>query len=186
MTSSSFSRTRQAPGLEPVILLLLAGWVFLWALPAFVIGLVAERLLREWTWSTLLWLGLAIVGLGLTALWLLHGLNQDVVLQLRTLAAEAQTHQAKLLQWDAGRLWATTWPIWLKTLGLAPVVAGMRGLLAQAQRGGVASLHGKERSRQRAVAHAQRQAARRLRHRLPDTVAGHMVIGIPLDDEANR
>jgi hypothetical protein len=188
MASSRTPHWQQAPKLEPVMLLILATPILLWALPALLIGLIAERLLRERTWSTLLWLVLAVVGLAFTTFWLWHGLSREIVLSVHILAVQVRSHQVDLARWDIPRFWAAIWPIWLKTMGVAPLVASVRGLAALMQRRGAAFLQRQERSRQHAVARAQRQAARRLHHfhHHPDAVAGHMVIGIPIEDEANR
>ncbi len=108
--------------------------------------------------------------------------------QLSEIIREVRAHQVDVLQWNAARLWATTWPIWLRTLALVPVVAAARIWSTRAHSIGAESLHTRESSRLRAVTRAQTQATRRLRRkqrRLPAAVDGQMVIGIPIEDEAN-
>lgn len=157
------------------------------ALPAFAIGLLLARVTRDRPWSVSLWLGLAVCGFGLTAFLAFHGLEPLLIAQWTEIIHAARLHQANLLQWAWPQLWAHTWPIWLHTLPLVPVVAAWSILEAQRHRGGAAALQHQERARQQAVGRAQQRAARRL-HRLrhvPDIVGGQMVIGVPIEDEAN-
>lgn len=174
--------------LEPLALLVVGAAALLCALPALVIGLTAEQLLRDRSWSTPLWLALAALGLGTTAFLVLHGPGQLVFAQLSTLLHEVHAHQANLLQWDYARIWSKTWPVWLETLVLAPVIAAFRVLASQMHHGGAATLLNQERLRQQGVERAQRRATRRLRHphRFPDAIRGQMVIGVPIEDESNR
>jgi hypothetical protein len=172
---------------EPLALLIGVLAAAVLALPAFVMGLLLARVTSDRSWSLLLWLGLAVCGFGLTVFLAFHGLEALLVAQLVEMVHAARLHQANLLQWDWSRLWAYTWPVWLHTLPLVPVVALWRTLASQFHRGGAAALQQQERMRQQAVGRAQQKAARRLRrlHHVPDAVKGHMVIGIPIEDEDN-
>lgn len=167
---------------DPWVLLAGITAVLLFALPALVLGLVVERLTSERRWQVPLWLGLAPLGLGLTILLALHGLEAQLAVQLRELARMVGTQQ-----WNGAHLWTVTWPVWLRTLGLIPVVALWRMLATRTSSVGAAALAAQEQRRLHAVERSHTKAARRLRHldRLPDAVAGQMVIGVPMEDEAN-
>jgi hypothetical protein len=157
------------------------------ALPALVLGLLLVRLTRGWRWSVPLWLGLTALGLGLFALFALHGFEPLLTAQMTEVVRDARLHQANLLAWDRAQLWARTWPVWLRTCALFPAVATWRLLATRTRGGGEAELRTQERARQRMVTRAQRNATRRLRshHRVPDAIGGHMFIGIPIEDDAN-
>ncbi len=188
MEQHDYHRTGRDPVVEPWGLL--AGTLVLltFALPALALGLILARLTRQHAWSLPVSLGLSCLAFGLTWLLLLHGLEPLMQMQLGEIIREVRAHQADVLQWNAARLWATTWPIWLRTLVLVPVVAAARTLSTRAHSMGAASLHIRESHRLRAVTRAQAQATRRLRRkqrRLPAAVDGQMVIGVPIEDEAN-
>jgi hypothetical protein len=188
MEQNNYHRTGRDPVVEPWGLLVGALVILVFALPALVLGLILARLTRQHTWSLPVSLGLSCLAIGLTWLLLLHGLEPLMQTQLSEIVREARAHQADVLQWDAARLWATTWPVWLRTLVLVPVVAAAHALSTRAHSIGPASLHIRESHRQQAVTRAQAQATRRLRRkqrRLPAAVRGQMVIGISIEDEAN-
>jgi hypothetical protein len=170
----------------PLALLISVLVTGLLALPAFLIGLLLARLTRERPWRVPLWLGLALLSLVLAGWLALYGLQALVVAQLSEVVRQARLHQEDVTAWNWTRLRACTWPVWLRTLPLAPVVAAWRAIEARFAREGAATLHEQERSRQRAVTRAQHKASRRLhRHQVPASVQGQMVMGIPIDDEAN-
>ena len=181
--------TRSDPevGPEPWIVLVGVILALVLALPALVLGIVLARLTRGKRWAVPLWLGLAIPGLGLFALFIWHGFEPLFIAQLAEVVRDARLHQADLLQWDRARLWSETWPVWLRTGVLAPVIAAWRLLSAHMHSVGATSLRAQEQNRQQAVARAQRTATRRLRRlrRLPDAVHGQLFIGISIEDDAN-
>jgi hypothetical protein len=188
MEQHDHHRTGRDPVVEPWGLLVGTLVLLTLALPALVLGLILARLTRQHAWSLPVSLGLSCLAIGLTWLLLLHGLEPLLQTQLGEIVREVRAHQADVLQWDAARLWTATWPVWLRTLALVPVVAAARTWSTRAHSIGAESLHTRESRRLRAVTRAQARATRRLRRkqrRLPAAVDGQMVIGVPIEDEAN-
>jgi hypothetical protein len=153
------------------------------ALPALVIGIVLHRLTRGWPGSVLVWLALTVLGAILLYVLSRHGLERFVLTQLVDSVQNVKRYHADFARWNLGLLWSETWPVWLRTLALTPIIA-LWCCLARLQPGiGVAFLTRQEHERQHAVSRAKDNAIRRAQRRLPDAVRGQMVIGVPIEDE---
>jgi hypothetical protein len=180
-------RTSAASDPDPFwpLAVLLAAAALILALPALALGFALGRLTTGRPWSIPLWLALTIAGLGLIYVFSTHGLEQLITAQLVDVVLAVKKYRADLPRWDLGRLWSLSWPVWLRTLPLTPAVACWRELETRAHRSGAAWLQRQERERARHAARAHKRAARRARHPngIRDAVAGHMVVGVPIDDD---
>jgi len=155
------------------------------ALPALATGFVLQRLTSARSWSFPLWFVLTFIGAGLVYFLCIHGLDRMITAQLTDYALTIKQHHADVAQWNLHRLWSETWPVWVRTLAVVPVVAFWRELEAGGNGDRAAILHRQERERQRLVARSKSRATRRTRRpdRIPDAVHGQMVVGVPIDDE---
>jgi hypothetical protein len=155
------------------------------ALPALAIGVVLQRLTSARSWSFPLWFVLTFIGAGLVYYLHTHGLERMITAQLMDYALAIKQHHADVTQWNLSRLWSETWPVWVRTLAVAPVVAFWRELEASGNGDSAEILHQQERERQRLVARSKSRATRRTRRpgRIPDAVNGQMVVGVPIDEE---
>ena len=118
-----------------------------------------------------------------------HGLQQMINTQLGDVVAMAKHAQFDLSRWNFGRLWSETWPVWLRTLVAFPLVGVWQEVSTKARGGQAAKiLVQSERSRERRVARGKLRARKRtLRpERLPDSVAGMMVMGVPIDGDEEQ
>lgn len=164
-------------------LLLLFGGIV--ALPALVLGILLQRLVGIRQWSFLLWLVLTGVGAFLAYTFYTHGLNHLLLAQFTIYAQMVKAHQADLSQWNIGQLWSKTWPVWVQTMVLTPIIALWREIGAHMHGERATSLENQEHQRQQRITRSKKQAARRARRpeRLPEELKGEMVIGITIDDE---
>lgn len=177
-------------GLDPGWMLLCAIMAIVLALAGFpwiILGFVAERYLSRWLhWrlSFLLWMVLLLIGIVYLSSSLQHGLQVMLSRELTDYISAAKHFRFDLLSYPLGRLWADTWPVWLRTFpGIG--IAGFVAELYTASRSNTAqTLRHREQRRERAIARSKQKARKRTRHpgRLPDEVAGMMVIGIPIDE----
>jgi hypothetical protein len=188
-TQSSRDTSSAGPDLPASILALLALLAAcVLALPALLCGLFFQQLTRGRSWSILLWLLVSMPALLVLYLLATHGLSTRIQAQLGLLGHNTKLYQANLARWDLGGLWNASWPVWLRTSVTVPLVA-LWAELASSRRGGSAALLRQQEERRRAVqARASRWASRRARKpsRLPDAVAGQMVIGLPLESKEER
>lgn len=164
------------------LLLILGGSV---ALPALILGMLLQRLVGVRPWSFPLWLVSTGIGAFLVYLLYTHGLNHLLLAQFTAYVQVVKTHLADSSQWNIGQLWTKTWPVWLQTVVLAPMIALWREIGAQMYGERATSLEKQERLRQQRVTRSKKQAARRTRHpeQLPEILDGQMVIGVTIDDE---
>jgi hypothetical protein len=155
------------------------------ALPALAIGVVLQRLTLARSWSFPLWFVLTFMGAGLVYYLYTHGLDRMISAQLMDYALAIKQHHADVTQWNLSRLWSETWPVWVRTLAVVPVVAFWRELEASGNGDSAENLHQQEWERQRLIARSKSRATRRTRRpgRIPDAVNGQMVVGVPIDDE---
>ena len=155
------------------------------ALPALAIGFVLRRLTSARSWSFPLWFVLTFIGAGLVYYLDTHGLDRMITAQLMDYALAIKQHHADVTRWNMPRLWSETWPVWVRTLAVVPVVAFWRELEARGNGDSAAILRQQEWERQRLVARSKSRATRRTRRpdRIPDAVNGQMVVGVPIDDE---
>ncbi len=162
------------------IILALAG------LPWIILGFVAERYLSRWLnfrLSFLLWTALLFIGAFILYNGYQHGLQAMLNRELTDYISAAKHHQFDLLSYPLGHLWADTWPIWLRTvwgIGIAGFVAELYANRSETAR----TLRQREQRRERAIARSKRRARKRTRSpgRLPDEVAGMMIVGVPIDE----
>ena len=108
-----------------------------------------------------------------------------ITAQLTDYMLAIKRHHADITQWNISRLWSETWPVWVRTLVVTPIIALWRTLEAGGNSDSASFLHQQEWKRQRLVAQSKSRASRRTHHpeRIPDAVNGHMVIGVSIDDE---
>ncbi len=175
-------RIQDEMGFLWLLLLLFGGGV---ALPALFLGILIQRLVGIRQWSFPLWLVLAGVAAALMYVLYMHGFDRLLLTQIAVYVQAVKIHQANVNQWNSSLLWSKTWPVWLQTLVLTPVVALWREIEAQMYGERTTSLEKQERQRQRRIARSKKHAARRTRRpeRLPEELDDQMVIGITIDDE---
>lgn len=185
---SSFNVGPRAGPADPVwrMLIIFGGLAALvLAFPALLVGLLAWRITQKQSWSTLCWLVLSAVSVVLLVLLWTHGLAQLASAQLAELLQNIQHFHAHLSRWNWRSLWLRTWPLWLQSVLLVPLVA-LWGDLVSARAGGASRLLARqEEATQRHRAWAHRRAARQARNpgRLPDAVGEQMVIGIAIAED---
>jgi len=155
------------------------------ALPALALGMVLQRLTSARPWSFPLWFVLTLIGAGLLFYLSTHGLDRMITAQLTDYVLAIKRHHADIAQWNISRLWSETWPVWVRTLVVTPIIALWRTLEAGGNSDSASFLHQQEWKRQRRVARSKSRASRRTHHpeRIPDAVNGQMVIGVSIDDE---
>ncbi len=107
--------------------------------------------------------------------------------ELTDYVGAAKHYQLDLLRWPLGQLWSETWPIWLRTvwgIGIAGFVAELYANRSDTVR----ALRQREQRRERAIARSKQKARKRTSRpgRLPDEVAGMMVIGVPIDEHDEK
>lgn len=185
MTSHNQSSHRQGQnemGLLWVLLLLVAAII---ALPAVILGLLVPQLVGIRSWSFPFWFALAICGGVLTYMLYTHGLEHLLLIQFTTYVQTVKVHQGNLGQWNISLLWSHTWPVWIRTLVLMPIIAFWQEIGSQMRGGRAGSLEKQEHSRQQRIARSKKQAAHRVRRpeKLPEEIKEQMVIGITIDDD---
>jgi hypothetical protein len=155
------------------------------ALPALAAGMVLQRLTSARSWSFPLWLILTFIGAGLLYYLSAHGLDQMITAQLADYTLAIKQHHADVTQWKLSLLWSETWPVWLRTLAVTPMVAFWRELEASRNGDSAAMLNQQEWKRQRLVGRSKSRVTRRAHRqdRIPDAVNGQMVVGVTIDDE---
>jgi hypothetical protein len=179
------SGSHASPGIGWSLGLIICLVAVVLALPALAAGTVLQRLTSGRPWSFPLWFVLTVVGAGLTFYLSTHGLDKMIAAQLTDCVLAVKRHHADIARWNLSRLWSETWPVWVRTMAVTPIVAFWRALEASGHGDSAGILHQQERGRQRLVARSKSRATRRARHpeRIPDTVHGQMVVGVPIDDE---
>jgi hypothetical protein len=188
-------RQAQSESLDPGWMLIFAITAIILALaglPWIILGFVMQRYLSRWLhWrlSFLLWTALLFIGAFVLYNSYQHGLQAVLNRELTDYVSAAKHYQLDLLRWPLGQLWSETWPIWLRTvwgIGIAGFVAELYANCSDTVR----ALRLREQRRERAIARSKQKARKRTSRpgRLPDEVAGMMVIGVPIDehDEEER
>lgn len=142
-------------------------------------GALLARLIGRRPWSLYVWIPLGLLG-ALAALYVYYdaALVQVMALQIRT-AYTTLSH----LQFNAGLLWSVTWPVWLRTLCIAPFV-GIVLVFSQRQ-SPENQLLAPIRQLQARLVRAKRAAWRKTRRpgKVPDQVDGQAVLGVPINEE---
>lgn len=163
-------------GLIPIVI----GILLIFACFGMFAGALLARLIGRRAWSLYVWLPLGLLG-ALAALYVYYdaGLLRVLALQIRT-ASITLSH----LQFNVGLLWSVTWPVWLRTLCLAPFI-GIVLVLTQRQSPEnqlLAPIH----QLQARLVRASRAALRKTRRpeKIPDQVEEQAVLGVPIDEEA--
>jgi hypothetical protein len=159
------------------------------ALPGFVLGLLLSRFKGASRWSLLLWLVLAFTCAGLLFWLFQHGLQTLMIQQLTDVVLAIKHHQADITEWNLSHLWRETWPIWLRTLLVAPGVVVWQRVDAETKGTSGASLFQRQqRQRQQRITRSHHVARQRTQRpeRLPDEIDGVLVMGVPLDDDPIR
>jgi hypothetical protein len=179
------SSSRASPGIGWSVILIMSLVAVVLALPALALGMVLQRLTPARPWSFPLWFVLTLIGAGLLFYLSTHGLDRMITAQLTDYVLAIKRHHADIAQWNISRLWSETWPVWVRTLVVTPIIALWRTLEAGGNSDSASFLHQQEWKRQRLVARSKSRASRRTHHpeRIPDAVNGHMVIGVSIDDE---
>ena len=169
----------------PLIVLIGGLAAMLLALPALAIGMVFQRLTSQRSWSFPLSFFFTFIGAALTYYLYTHGLDRMITAQLTDYALAIKQHHTDVARWNMPLLWSETWPVWVRTLAVAPVVAFWRELEGIGHSDSAEILHQQEGERQRLVAQSKSRATRRAHDpsRIPVAVNGQMVVGVPIDDE---
>ena len=174
-----------SPGIGWSVILIIGLVALVLALPALALGIVLQRLTSMRPWSFLLWFVLTLVGAGLIYYLSTHGLDRMITAQLTDYVLAIKRHHADIARWNMSRLWSETWPVWIRTLAVTPIIAFWRTLEAGGNGDSTRFLHQQEKERQRLVARSKSRAIRRTHHpeRIPDAAHGQMVVGVSIDDE---
>ncbi len=183
---NSQSGSHSSPGMGwPLVIMIGSLVALVLALPALATGMVLQRLTSARSWSFPLWFVLTFIGAGLTYYLSTHGLERMITTQLLDYALAIKQHSTDVTQWRLSLLWSETWPVWLRTLAVTPMVALWRELEASRNGDSAAMLNQLERKRQRLIGRSKSRATRRAHHRghIPDAMNGQMVVGVPIDDE---
>src|SRR5579859_5019767 len=181
MPTDSRKNTSPFEDLGPLLGGLIIVACILAALPAWIIGFVAQRCLERtslhWKLRTLLWLALSLLaGYYLSS----HSVVDLYSRELADYTLAATTYQSNLLHWPWKLLWAETWPVWLRLLWAAPFAGLAHELWSNGPAGQTArQLLQQQRRRQRAMDRAHERARKRAQSpgQIPDSVGGKMVIG---------
>jgi hypothetical protein len=183
---NSQSGSNSSPGIGwPLVVMIGSLVALVLALPAFATGMVLQRLTSARSWSLPLWFVLTFIGAGLTYYLFTHGPERMITTQLTDFALAIKQHHAEVTHWNLSRLWSETWPVWVRTLAVTPLVAFWRELEASGIGGSAEILHQQEWKRQRLMGRSKSRATRRARRQghIPDAVTGQMVVGVPIEDE---
>ena len=174
-----------SPGIGWSVILIIGLVALVLALPALALGIVLQRLTSMRPWSFLLWFVLTLGGAGLIYYLSTHGLDRMITAQLTDYVLAIKRHHADIAQWNMSRLWSETWPVWVRTLAVTPIIAFWRTLEAGGIDDSTRFLHQREKERQRLVSRSKSRATRRTHHpeRIPDAAHGQMVVGVSIDDE---
>jgi hypothetical protein len=193
MPTTSHNPSQQSSLPSDPFWMLVLSLVFLslaiWGLPAILIAFLAQRLLAKllhWRLSLLFWLVAAIVSVFLLLHQFQTGFQAMMGRELALYVLEVKQHQMNVSRWNLHLLWSATWPMWVQTLVGFPLAglwfevsthASPRDVLSQLQR--------KERQQKRHTSRAQSHARKRTRRpeRLPDSIGGMMVIGVPINEK---
>jgi hypothetical protein len=195
----SSSSSRSGSGSDPFWLLLTAILILclvLVGLPAILAGFFAQRFTYRylarfgWRWSASIWLVLSALALLLLYVLLQHGLVPLMQREVYDYIQSGKHYQFDLSRWNFGRLWAETWPVWLRSFLVAGPLWGLWFEITTNVRGGNAArmLAQGEQDRERRIARSKLHARKRtLRpERLPDEVDGQMVMGVPIDGDQEQ
>jgi hypothetical protein len=183
------SRRQSSVGSDPWRMLGVAavGLVcLLFALPGLVLGLVLSRFKGTSRWSLLCWLLIAFACVGLFAWLYQHGLRLLFMQQFGDVVFAVKHHQGDVMHWNLPHLWSDTWPVWIRTLLVAPVVVFWKRVDAETKGSlGVSVFQRQQQQRQRRITRSQHVARRRTQRpeQVPDEIDGVLVMGVPLDDD---
>jgi hypothetical protein len=166
-----------------LILLILA--LAIWALPAMLIALAAQRYLvrnLHWRLSFLLWFATSMISLFIIYQQYQISLQPMMSRVLGLYIAQSLQHHANFLQWNIRMLWPATWSMWLHTLIAIPIAGLWYEVSYQATGNVTRMLRQNEQHRQNRAQRSQQQAKRRANRpdRLPDEAGGMMVMGVPI------
>jgi hypothetical protein len=183
---NSQSASNSTPGIAwPLVVISGSLVALVLAVPAIAAGMVLQRLTLARSWSFPLWFVLTFIGVGLTYYLSTHGLERMITIQLTDYALAIKQHHADVTHWNLSLLWSETWPVWVRTLAVTPAVAFWRELEARRNNDSAEILRQQEWKRQRLIERSKIRATRLAQRpgRVPDAVNGHMVVGVPIDDE---
>jgi hypothetical protein len=192
MASSNYRRNNMgSSGVEwPLAILAISLSLSLVALPAMLLGYIAQRTISKYTKNEKLsigiWLLLSLIGGAAFTYFYQHGLQQMVVNTATDYINTAKHYQTDFGRWNIKQLFTETWPIWIRTLTATPIAGFWFEISQNAIKPGqtLKGLKQKEQDRQRNISKAKRRAKKRTRRpeRIPDAVHGMMVIGVPIEE----
>ena len=165
-------------GLSIVVIALL----IVYAVAGLFGGQLLRWVVRRWTtswpreWKLACWgVLLALGALSLYLVWTYAHLPALIAGQTHEIVYESEH-----LKLDYLKLLAMSWPVWLRTLGIAPFVGAASELFAK--RSARSQVLDEERHRRAKRVRSMRFAWKRSRRRVPDQIDGMMTLGIPIDD----
>lgn len=185
-TSSDYQRGHSSGSVDPlgglsiIVLVLLMVYAVAGLFGGQLLRWVVRRLTapgrsRLICWGVLLALG----ALSLYLVWIYAHLQVLMVRQTREIVFESEH-----LKLDYVKLLAISWPVWLRTLGIAPFVGAASELFAK--RSARSQVLDDERRRWAFRARSIRLAWKRSRRRIPDAIDGMMTLGITIDDADDK
>jgi hypothetical protein len=183
-TSSDYQRGQGSGSVDPlgglsiVVLVLL----MVYAVAGLFTGQLLRWVVRQVTtsrprrfrlvcWGVLL----AVGALSLYLVWMYAHLAALMIGQTREIVFESEH-----LKLDYLKLLAISWPVWLRTLGIAPFVGVASELFTK--RSARSQVLDDERRRRLFRLRSIRLAWKRARRRVPDAIDGMMTLGITIDD----
>ena len=186
-------------GSDPFWLLLTAILILalvLVGLPAIIAAFFGQRFTYRhlarfgWRWSAAIWLVLAALAIPLLYSLMQHGLVPLMQHEVNDYFQSARHYQFDLSRWNFGRLWSETWPVWLRTFLVGvPLWSLWFEITTNARHSSAARMLAQgEQDRERRVARGKLRARKRVLRpeRLPDAVAGMMVMGVPIDGDEEQ
>lgn len=183
-TSSDYQRGRGSGSVDPlgglsiVVLVLLMVYAVAGLFGGQLLRWIVRRGTTSWPrrWRLACWgVLLALGALSLYLVWTYAHLEVLIVGQTREVVFEGEH-----LKLDYLKLLAISWPVWLRTLGVAPFVGAASELFTK--RSVRSQVLDDERRRRLFRARLIRLAWKRARRRVPDAIDGMMTLGITIDD----
>jgi MFS family permease len=180
MASSNYrGNSGQADPLASLIPFLI-GILLIFACFGMLVGALLARIIGRRPWSLYAWVALGVLG-AIATLYVYYDADLVHVLMLQVRTAYATLSH---LHFNVTLLWSVTWPVWLRTLCIAPFVGIVLTLFRPSSPEN--QLLAPVRQLQARLSRSSRRAGRKTRRpeKVPDQVDGQAVLGVPIDEEA--